>query len=236
MKSNNKIQYIVIILLILLILYLSVNNMEKFTVTPASSSEAIANITSMYNNGKLIATAIDVTGNITGPGELRGLNRIEIPGDIQSRSVWTGDIHAKSYIVADGSITAGNIEAKGRITAGTNGDEVICIKDECINKDDLKKIKSATLQYAGFGLDGGKIAFFFLAGSGILDSVDTLDIVYVNRGWQIQIWMGFFQDDSTQYVTLTNPDQPTPKKYLLSDFSGKIWDNAETYAATWIGY
>ena len=70
MKSINKIQFIVIILLILLILYLSVNNMEKFTVTPASSSEAIANIASMYNNSKLTATTIDTTGNINSQAKL----------------------------------------------------------------------------------------------------------------------------------------------------------------------
>ena len=124
MKSNNKIQYIVIILLILLILYLSVNNMEKFTVTPASSSEAIANIASMYNNSNLTATAIKTTGNIDSSGNINASGNIVSP------------------VLVGGTLAIGSINAQGRITAGNDGEEKICIKNVCITKDQLAALTS----------------------------------------------------------------------------------------------
>ena len=141
MKSNNKIQYIVIILLILLILYLSVNNMEKFTVTPASSSEAIANITSMYNNGKLTATAIDVTGNIKSTANIDATGNITTTGSINSSgNINSNGTIAGKVVVATDSLAAGSIQAQGRITAGNHGEPRLCIKTECIDKEQLASL------------------------------------------------------------------------------------------------
>ena len=65
--------WIITIILILLIIYLRSRNSENFT-TALSATEAVQNLTSLYNNGTLTATNILATGNISAN------NSMTIPG------------------------------------------------------------------------------------------------------------------------------------------------------------
>lgn len=56
---------IALIILIGLILYLLPQKIEKFTNSNVTNEEAIANISSMYNNSKLLATNAEITSLLT---------------------------------------------------------------------------------------------------------------------------------------------------------------------------
>jgi hypothetical protein len=96
--------FICIILLILIFYLYSQYNFNENFIT---SAESISNISSMFNNGSIIANkilvtnALDISGNITGKnldvsGDIRGKN-LNISGDI------TGNIRAKYINSIDAS-------------------------------------------------------------------------------------------------------------------------------------
>ena len=132
---------------------------------------------------------------------------------------------------------------------GVNGFSIhrsaICISDDfnrpiqetdCLNKDDLKKLKAVSHQ-AGYAIDGGGSTHLLFEGYHKLHNGDTFDAnsndkwdrLYVNRGWKIVVWdhgnkTGFKQQ-------IENNDSFTP---LKMDLLHK--NSVSEYQAIWIGY
>lgn len=118
--------FIIIILLVVLILVFFFNpsqnlvNMESFTTS--ENIEAIQNLASMYENGKLNVTDLNVSGNLNATN-LNVSSNLNVNGQTNLKNtkiLGSGSIGGeKGYLGFDdaGNITTSNITAYGDITA-----------------------------------------------------------------------------------------------------------------------
>lgn len=142
-KKNRSIYYIkmmntdfiIIILLVVLILVFFFNpsqnlvNMESFTTS--ENIEAIQNLASMYENGKLNVTDLNVSGNLNATN-LNVSSNLNVNGQTNLKNtkiLGSGSIGGeKEHLGFDdaGNITTGNITAYGEVsgTKGFKGDIV----------------------------------------------------------------------------------------------------------------
>jgi hypothetical protein len=128
MHNTNTTIWIVIIIVILIVIFFCYNKTENF----ATSTEAVNNISSMYNSSDLTATNINATNSMSSPGlyaaSITGKN-VNIQGDITGQNInatasmsspnfygtaITGkDVNIQGSINGDGNISGGGLISRG---------------------------------------------------------------------------------------------------------------------------
>lgn len=107
-----------------------------------------------------------------------------------------------------------------------------------LDESSLKKQKHLDL-LAGWGIDGGGTTLPLYVGKytfldnewGSAFTENTLDLVYVNKGFKITLWRDIYT--GTQ-ATFENTNSDLPKRFALQDYN--LLNTPSSAEAVWIGY
>lgn len=173
-----KLLYVLVILLILYVLYLSSKMDQRIYIDAGlgtehfTNDEAVQNIASLYNAGAMKITNLEVTGNLTVDGQV--ISDLNVVGNITS----TKDISSGGKLASVGDVTAGGaLSTVGKITS-TGG----------LLLDNTKSDWATPLQITSANKEGGYIEWVdtaknriaFETGAGLYTSNGDFELVKVD--------------------------------------------------------
>ncbi len=138
-KDFNSIIILAILSLVIINMF-NIQNTENFTAT-----EALANISSMYNQGTLTCSNLNVTNSATFNGDVMAKGKLSVVGDTAlgplqvTSATFNGDVMAKGKLSVVGDTALGPLQ----VTGDTNA----VIKNKKFRMD---------LFFKGWGFDAGK--------------------------------------------------------------------------------
>ena len=127
-----------------------------------------------------------------------------------------------------------NADVQSDQTNSVNNGSGISFGDQEINEIKWKKIDPLK-RFAGYGLDINGSTFLIFEGNYTIinDGInDTWDAVYVNKGWEIQLWQHAAGSGTGSSTTCKNTTDDLPKQCKL----GNLVNQVSHVKATWVGY
>ena len=247
-----KIENLGLILSICIIIYLiffdqyRIKGMQMEHMTDINA-EAMSTLASMYSEGKLIISDLEVTNNV----DVKGA--INITGNINATNVKFGDTTLQNG--TNGSLKVQTPHGWGEF--GPQNNEWLHIKtdrskiysekethvDGTITTygaqsdgiDDTRRLKSLS-RIGGFAIDGGGSTMMLEEGSHVLYGETKYDAwtnnkwdkIYIFKGWVIEVWHHEV-GNSGAHSAVTNTNEYVKKINIPAN-------TISSYKLTWIGY
>jgi len=129
----------VLIFALFFVLYVMMNkNMENFTTT----DEAVQNISSLFNKGKITVTDLDVTGTLNVAGNAQISGSATINNSLTANNAKIGNIASNSYLTVEqnGDILTNNIRSFGNIYLAEHGGQSLVFQNFGIATPDGKNL------------------------------------------------------------------------------------------------
>ena len=221
---KNKKKILIFVLIIVFLIFVREGGMKKTIENFENSGNVIDTIVNGYDmtSQKFNDVFTQINGN-----EIKMNKNINTKGKITAG----GDIKAgngKVNIGANGTIYTRNLNVSNYIES-VGGDN-----KASLSKTDIKKMKSLK-NIAGFAINGDGSTFLLFEGYHKLHggakhdawSNDKWDIIYLFKGWNIQIWKDGNKNSLMNNVNNKNEDV---KKIDISN------DRASEYEVKWIDY
>ncbi len=134
-----------------------------------------------------------------------------------------GTITGKDLVATNNLTVSGNINASNGIITGK---DIITTNNLTINGFDLKRLRSM-FTCAGYAVDSDGSSILLFEGTNTLLDLEQnrWNYAYIFRGWRVT-----FTGRNSLNITETNTTSNIPIKSAL------LYDNPQSYVATWIGW